>query len=95
MKHDDSAALDGRDSPIDLSVLADDPSLDRQLREALAQCDITPLLLVQAQLSGDRDLLERARPYISGGWAYQQEIPVELQAEIRERLVETLRTLTP
>jgi 4-hydroxyacetophenone monooxygenase len=95
MQKHTSAALDGLENSFDFSVFADEPALDKQLREALEESDITPLLLVQAQLSGDRDLLERTRPYIEGGWAYQQKIPTELQAEIRDRLVRTLRSISP
>ena len=62
------------------------------LRAALERADVVPQLMVQAQLSGDTDLLERARPHISGGWSYMQDVPAGLAAEIRERLVQTLKS---
>ena len=61
------------------------------LRAALEQADSVPQLMVQAQLSGDTDLLERARPHVSGAWSYMQQLPADLCAEIRERLVATLK----
>lgn len=67
-------------------AVVDEPAL----RAALAEADIVPQLMVQAQLSGDTDLLDRARPHVTGGWSYMQDIPAALAAEIRERLVRTL-----
>ncbi len=63
------------------------------LQVALAEADIVPLLMSLVQLTGRRDLLERARPYIKGAWNYLQEIPEALQAEIRAALVQALTEL--
>ena len=46
-------------------AVVDEPAL----RAALAEADIVPQLMVQAQLSGDTDLLDRARPHVTGGWS--------------------------
>ncbi|SNT31781.1 4-hydroxyacetophenone monooxygenase [Tardiphaga sp. OK246] len=61
------------------------------LRGALEQADIVPQLLVIGHLTGDMNLLERASPFIKGGWSFLEAIPDHLRAEIRERLVEALR----
>ncbi len=66
-----------------LAVLAADPT---GLRAALAEADAATLMLVLVQLTGDRDLLERARPHITGPMNYHETMPEELRAEIRERL---------
>lgn len=63
------------------------------LRNALEQADIVPQLLTHAQLSGETDLLEQARPYIRGAWSFMQDIPASLAAVVRERLVRTLQQL--
>ncbi len=60
------------------------------LRKALKDADIVPQLLVQAQLSGDTALLEEAAPHITGAWSYQESIPEELRARIRDGLVAAL-----
>jgi 4-hydroxyacetophenone monooxygenase len=64
---------------------------EKALRAALEEADIVPQLLVQAQVSGDTDLLEEARPYIKGSWSFLAEIPDALAAKIRNRLVDTLK----
>jgi 4-hydroxyacetophenone monooxygenase len=61
------------------------------LRSALREADVIPALMVLAHLSGDTALLERAAPHIQGGWNYQETLPEELKAEIRERLVQELK----
>lgn len=61
------------------------------LRAALQQADCVPQLLVQAQLSGDTDLLDQAAPYIHGGWSFMEEIPPVLRRTITERLIGTLK----
>jgi 4-hydroxyacetophenone monooxygenase len=60
------------------------------LRGALAQADIVPQLLAHAQLSGETDLLEEARPFIRGAWSYMAELPPALEDTIRTRLFNTL-----
>src|SRR5665213_315685 len=66
---------------------------EARLRSALLQADIVPQLLLVGQLSGDDALLERAAPFITGGWSFLNTIPEALRAEIRDRLVAGLRDL--
>ncbi|MDF3072362.1 MAG: hapE 3 [Alphaproteobacteria bacterium] len=61
------------------------------LRAALAVADTVPLALSQAQLAGDGEFLERLRPHVNGPWDYSENIPPELKAETRERLIATLK----
>jgi 4-hydroxyacetophenone monooxygenase len=61
------------------------------LRRAIEEADVVPQLLVQAQLSGETDLLDEARPYIQGAWSFMQQIPAGLAARIRDRLVQALK----
>jgi 4-hydroxyacetophenone monooxygenase len=62
-----------------------------QLRAAMAQADIVPLLLVLAHLSGDAAMLDEAAPYIHGAWNFMHTVPTALQAKVRDRLAEVLR----
>lgn len=64
---------------------------ESMLRAALEDADIVPQLLVQAQLSGETDLLDEASSCIHGAWSFMQEIPEHLSAKIRERLISTLK----
>jgi 4-hydroxyacetophenone monooxygenase len=64
---------------------------EAQLRAALEETDIVPQLLLGAQLTGQSDLLNEARPHITGGWSFQETLPEELKARIRNRLVEALK----
>jgi 4-hydroxyacetophenone monooxygenase len=66
-----------------LAVLAADPAA---LRAALAEADAATLLLVLVQITGDRELLERAHPHITGPMNYHETMPEDLRAEIRIRL---------
>jgi len=66
---------------------------EAQLRAALREADIVPLLLLGAQLTGKDDLVERAAPFITGGWSFLNTIPEELRAEIGDRVVEALHAL--
>ncbi len=85
--------------PMHPSAAPDRPAFRRAvadeaaLRAALAEADIVPQLLVHAQLSGESDLLERARPHIQGAWSFMNDIPPPLAAEVRGRLVATLKRL--
>ncbi|TGD71301.1 NAD(P)/FAD-dependent oxidoreductase [Mangrovimicrobium sediminis] len=63
------------------------------LRQAVAGAHVVPLLMSYVHLTGDKSFLPRVRPYIQGGWDYQQAIPEDLQAEIRAALVEAIETL--
>lgn len=64
---------------------------EARLRAALEAADAVPLALSQAQLSGDGAFLEKLRPYVNGPWDYSENIPPELKAETRERLIATLK----
>lgn len=64
---------------------------EAKLRQSLDQADIITTLLVASHLSGETDLLDEAAPYIKSAWSYLEEIPAELNARIRDRLVETLK----
>ncbi|WP_353226465.1 NAD(P)/FAD-dependent oxidoreductase [Novosphingobium sp.] len=71
----------------DLAELAHNPV---QLRAALDGADAATLLLVLVQFTGDHDLLDRARPYISGPLNYHETMPDVLRSEIRDRLATVL-----
>ena len=71
-----------------LKSLVAEPKL---LDVRLAQLDPVPLLLVYTHLSGDEDLLQRCRPYIKGAWSFEVEVPQDLQAELRAKVITTLK----
>jgi 4-hydroxyacetophenone monooxygenase len=60
------------------------------LRRGLAAADPATLLLSLVQLTGERHWLEEARPYIRGPMNYQEFMPEELRASVRDRLAEVL-----
>ncbi|MGN6306169.1 MAG: flavin-containing monooxygenase [Mesorhizobium sp.] len=62
-------------------------SFDRsEARAALSQADITMAFVALAQLTGDRDLLERGRRHVRPVREFANEFPAELKDEIIERL---------
>lgn len=63
------------------------------LRDAVAGAHILPLLMSYVHLTGDRKYLSQVRPYVSGGWDYQQDIPQELQQSIRSDVVDAIERL--
>jgi len=63
------------------------------LREAVAGAHIVPLLMSYVHLTGDKRYFEQVRPYIKGGWDYQQTIPEALQQAIRADLVDAIERL--
>ncbi|WP_317932028.1 NAD(P)/FAD-dependent oxidoreductase [Halioxenophilus sp. WMMB6] len=69
---------------------AKDPEM---LRKSIAGAHIVPLLMSYVHLTGDTAYFEQVRPYIHGGWDYQQEIPTELQTKIRADLVAAIERL--
>jgi 4-hydroxyacetophenone monooxygenase len=69
------------------SLVAEPDLLDARL----AQLDPVPLLLVYTHLSGDEDLLQRCRPFIKGAWSFEVEVPQDLQAELRTKVIATLK----
>lgn len=81
--------MSSADNPEALKALVttDPAALDARL----AQLDPVPLLLVYTHLSGDDIMLDAFRPYIKGAWSFEAEIPDTLQAQLRERLIATLR----
>ena len=71
-----------------LKTLVSEPDL---LDARLAQLDPVPLLLVYTHLSHDEDLLQRCRPYIKGAWSFEVDVPQDLQAELRAKVIATLK----
>lgn len=61
-----------------------------RLRAALESADAATLMLVLVQLTGDESWLERTREFIKGPMDYQEKIPPELAAEIRETVATAL-----
>lgn len=64
--------------------------LPPEILNAIEGGDISVLLAILVQFTGDRDLLSKARPYINGPWDYLVDMPEALDAEIRARLVEVM-----
>jgi len=73
-----------------LQVAAKDP---QALREGIAGAHIVPLLMSYVHLTGDKKYFEQVRPFIKGGWDYQQEIPEAIQASIRADLIAAIEQL--
>jgi 4-hydroxyacetophenone monooxygenase len=63
------------------------PDETRDLRKALDEADIVPLLMVLVQFTGDIDLMERCAPTIHGPFDAQQKIPQPLRQEIVDKLI--------
>ncbi|WP_317930832.1 flavin-containing monooxygenase [Halioxenophilus sp. WMMB6] len=64
-----------------------------KLKEGVAGAHIVPLLMSYIHLTGDKKYLDEVRPYISGGWDYQQAIPLALQERIRADVVVAIERL--
>ncbi len=64
---------------------------EAQLRAALAEADIAPLLMVLVQLTGDTSLLDQVAPHIQGPWSFLETVPPEMKAALRDRLVTVLQ----
>jgi 4-hydroxyacetophenone monooxygenase len=60
------------------------------LRRGLEAADPATLLLALVQLTCERHWLEEAKPYIRGPMNYQEFMPDQLRASIRDRLAEVL-----
>jgi len=60
------------------------------LRGALEAADPATLLLSLVQLTGERHWLDDARPFIRGPMSYQEFMPAELRAKLRDRLAAVL-----
>jgi 4-hydroxyacetophenone monooxygenase len=63
------------------------------LRRAVSGAHIVPLLMSYMHLTGDKHYLEQVRPFIRGGWDYQQDIPAQVQQEIRASLAAAIEQL--
>ena len=63
------------------------------IRDLLADADFAPLLMSFVQLSGEEDLLERCRPYITGPWCFNENVPQLLRDELIDRLAACLSAL--
>jgi 4-hydroxyacetophenone monooxygenase len=63
------------------------------LRSAVGGAHIVPLLMSYVHLTGDKRYFDQVRPYIKGGWDYQQAIPEVIQQAIRAALVEAIERL--
>ena len=61
------------------------------LRAALAEADISPLLMVLVQLTGDMAILDEVAPHIHGAWSFLETVPEELKQKVRDRLVAALK----
>ena len=61
------------------------------LREALADADIAPMLMVLAHLGGDLTILDEVAPHIHGAWSFMEAVPEALKQTVRDRLVAVLK----
>jgi 4-hydroxyacetophenone monooxygenase len=59
-------------------------------RRGLEAADPATLLLSLVQLTGERHWLEQARPFVRGPMNYQEFMPEELRARVREQMSEVL-----
>jgi 4-hydroxyacetophenone monooxygenase len=77
----------------DLAAMYRDAVADEALlRKMLSEADPVPQMMIHAQLTGDESLLQKAAPFVEGGWGHMQKIPEELREEIREALIDSLKT---
>jgi 4-hydroxyacetophenone monooxygenase len=84
----------GPDQKSDVSAACRDAVADEVLlREMLLEADIVPQMMVHAQLTGDESLLQRAAPFIEGGWSHTERVPDELRRDVREALVAALKAM--
>jgi len=61
-----------------------------QLQRALAAADPATLLLALVQLTGEQRWLDAAKPFIRGPMNYQEFMPEQLRAQVRDRLCQVL-----
>ena len=64
---------------------------EAELRAALQEADIGPTMMVLSHLGGDLDILDEVAPHVQGAWNYQQTVPEEIKAKVRDRLVRVLQ----
>ena len=72
-------------------VLRDLLAEEGLLADRLAELDIQPLLLVYGHLTGDTVTLDRFAPFIKGAWGFEENVPEEMKAELRGKLVATFK----
>ncbi len=68
-------------------LLEDEAGLDSKL----AELDVQPLMLVYTHLTGKTDMLDKLAPHIKGAWAFENDIPKDLAAELRAALIATIK----
>lgn len=89
-----TANMDASGQPLTVAQMCRAALADEALlRQMLSEADAVPQMLLHAQLTGDEALLQRAAPFIEGGWGHMERIPAELRAEIREALIAALRAI--
>ncbi|MBE7734269.1 flavin-containing monooxygenase [Devosia faecipullorum] len=66
-----------------------------QVRAALADADVSVLLMVLVQLTGDMDLLDRYAPLLGRPGEFTHSIPQPMLDELLDRLAERLTDATP
>lgn len=66
---------------------------EAKLRAALEDADVTPMLLVHGQLTGDHALVDELSPYIRGPWSFQQSVPPALRAKVVDALIGALKAV--
>ena len=62
------------------------------LRAMVGDAEIVPLLMSLVQLTGKREYLDEARPYIWGAWNYFQTVPKDFQRRVRADLVAAIES---
>jgi 4-hydroxyacetophenone monooxygenase len=73
---------------LDSGLEASDDNAD--MRRGLEAADPATLLLALVQLTGERHWLGLAKPFIRGPMSYQEFMPQELRAQVRDRMREVL-----
>ncbi|WP_121062415.1 flavin-containing monooxygenase [Chachezhania antarctica] len=66
------------------------PSGRQEIETRLAECDISVLLMVLVQFTGDMDLLDRVAPNLSKPGVFRHKVTDAQAAEIRQRLAALL-----
>jgi 4-hydroxyacetophenone monooxygenase len=84
--------IDASDQQPDFATMCREAIGDEALlRQMLSEADIVPQALIHAQLTGDESLLQKAAPFIEGGWGHMEQIPEDVRHEIRESLIGALK----
>ena len=72
-------------------ILQDLMKEEGQLEARLSELDVQPLLLVYGHLTEDTATLDRFAPHIQGAWGFEEIVPEEMKAELRAKLIATLK----